>query len=157
MDPFPTDPCFPEDPFAKKRKTTPVESISLGPSRNESGLCAKPDPSIQQTEELISLIHSHLECVEPHTKRFIRVILNNIKLFDKKQHDYGPMNISKFGADGVMVRLSDKIERMINLWSKGKTKETSCESMIDTWQDICNYGAIGEMCLTGAWEGYKDD
>jgi hypothetical protein len=108
-------------------------------------------------EKLIETIFNQLDCVEPHTKRFIKTILKNIQLFDRKQHDYGPMNIDKFGWEGVMIRLSDKLERMINLWNKGAIDDAACESLTDTWQDICNYGAIGEMCQSGLWKEWKND
>ena len=108
-------------------------------------------------EQLTEAIFNTLECKEPQTKRFIKILLDNIRLFDKKQHDYGPMNIAKFSWTGVMIRLSDKLERMINLWNKDETDEAECENLIDTWQDIANYGVIGHMCYTGIWEEYKND
>jgi hypothetical protein len=36
-------------------------------------------------------------------------------LLDKKRKDYGTENIKKFGTKGVLVRVSDKVERLINL------------------------------------------
>ena len=102
-------------------------------------------------ENLIEEIYHSLGCKEPHTKKFIKVMLDCIKLFDIKQHDYGPGNISKFLEVGVIVRLSDKIERLINLWKKGALDMATCESAEDTWQDICNYGAIGLMCRRETW------
>ena len=72
------------------------------------------------------------------------------------------MNIDKFGWEGVMVRLSDKIERLINMWKKSKNRiktplSPENESALDTWQDICNYGAIGYMCHTGLWQQWRKD
>ena len=64
-------------------------------------------------------------------------------LLASKQHDYGHGNITAFGLQGVLVRLSDKVERLINLKSKvGKAKN---ESLADTLRDIVGYCVIALM------------
>ena len=67
----------------------------------------------------------------------------------RKQRDYGVGNIAKFGEYGVVVRLSDKIERLINLHNSGN--EPSNESLDDTWTDVIGYGIIGKMLRADAW------
>ncbi|MBM4076771.1 MAG: DUF1599 domain-containing protein [Planctomycetes bacterium] len=64
-------------------------------------------------------------------------------LLVSKQHDYGHGNITAFGLRGVLVRLSDKIERLNNLQSK-KTKARN-ESLVDTLRDIVGYCVIALM------------
>ena len=72
------------------------------------------------------------------------LIVKDLKdLIIRKQKDYGHGNILKFGQLGVMVRVSDKFERLINLWKKGTTPKN--ETVIDTWQDIANYAIIWLM------------
>ena len=67
-------------------------------------------------EELLAdQIYKQLNCKEPQTKEIIKQFLLDIQLFDKKHSDYGPHNIDKFGIMGVLVRSSDKMERLINL------------------------------------------
>jgi len=61
-------------------------------------------------------------------------------LLCRKQRDYGHGNINSFGAPGVVVRLSDKVERLKNLHSR--QLEPSNESMIDTYDDIVGYCTI---------------
>lgn len=61
----------------------------------------------------------------------------------RKQRDYGPENIRRFGRKGLIVRLHDKIARLENLDSSGQTPEN--ESIQDTLLDIANYCAIGIM------------
>ena len=61
-----------------------------------------------------------------------------------KQHDYGQDNILVFGEEGIMVRLSDKIHRLINLFKKRGTKPQN-ESVQDTFTDIAGYAIIGLM------------
>lgn len=63
-------------------------------------------------------------------------------LIDKRQ-DYGSGNITKFGEFGVLVRASDKLERLINLLEGDK--EPVNESIEDTWKDLRNYAQIALM------------
>lgn len=62
-------------------------------------------------------------------------------LLDHKRADYGTENIRKFGPKGVLVRVSDKIERLINLtWEQ--EKDPNFESIEDTWKDIAGYAIL---------------
>ena len=64
-------------------------------------------------------------------------------LLASKQHDYGHGNITAFGLKGVLVRLSDKVERLINL--KSKKSKAQNESLFDTLRDIVGYCVIALM------------
>lgn len=86
-------------------------------------------------------------------KAFLRMMFRGYRKFCDKQHDYGCGNISKFGELGVLVRVSDKIERLINLLKNGKVPRN--EPIDDAWLDTGNYGFIALMCRTGAWPGVK--
>ena len=62
----------------------------------------------------------------------------------RKQHDYGHGNINRFGIYGVIVRLSDKIERLANLNNIDKPQN---ESRQDTLLDIVGYCVIALMLM----------
>jgi len=109
-------------------------------------------------KSLIDSIYQQLECKELLTKEIIEEFLKDIQLFDKKQGDYGPQNISKFGVIGVLVRSSDKIERLINLYKTSTLKETTTpimqvqdETVENTWADLSVYGAIARTLDKGKW------
>jgi len=61
-------------------------------------------------------------------------------LLDRKRADYGTENIKKFGSQGVLVRVSDKVERLINL--SRKDGQVNFESVEDTWKDIAGYAIL---------------
>jgi len=110
-------------------------------------------------KSLIDSIYQKLECKELLTKEIIEEFLKDIQLFDKKQGDYGPQNISKFGVIGVLVRSSDKIERLVNLFKTSTLVETVTpttrnqdETVADTWADLSVYGAIARTISAGKWE-----
>lgn len=72
------------------------------------------------------------------------------ELFYKKQKDYGPHNIGKSGLLGLLVRMSDKQERMINLIAN-HDGESENEPLTDTYQDLFNYCIITVMVMSGLW------
>ena len=76
-----------------------------------------------------------------------------VKLFAKKQHDYGPGNIAEFGEVGVLVRMNDKMERLKNLVLNGL--EASNESIEDTLDDIASYAIIYKLVRRGKWDRAK--
>ena len=84
----------------------------------------------------------------------LQLALDNVKLFDSKQVDYGSDNIAHNGELGVMVRCTDKVSRMRNLLFKQLKGEDKVnhESLEDTYRDIANYGIIGLMLKKGLWK-----
>jgi len=67
----------------------------------------------------------------------------------KKQRDYGPENIRRFGRQGILIRMHDKIARLENLLATGATPNN--ESIADTFLDIIGYSAIGIMWESGTF------
>lgn len=78
----------------------------------------------------------HFISEKPTTKTLIR-----------KQRDYGPENIARFGRKGLLVRLHDKVARLENLTARGTYPEN--ESIHDNFLDVVGYCAIGVMWETG--------
>jgi hypothetical protein len=70
-------------------------------------------------------------------------------LLASKQHDYGHENINRFGAQGVRVRLWDKISRHENLHGRGFTSMN--ESIQDTLKDMIGYATIYMMVKNGTF------
>ena len=70
----------------------------------------------------------------------------------KKQKDYGPKNISSAPGgplNGLRVRMHDKLSRINHLLDNGADPEN--EALIDSFLDMMNYAAIGQMVLQGKW------
>ena len=66
-----------------------------------------------------------------------------LQLLTLKQSWYGPHNILSFGAAGIVVRVSDKIERLKNLERLHVDPEE--ETLRDTLMDLCGYCVLGVM------------
>ena len=101
-------------------------------------------------ETLEGALFEALGCTEPLTLKFIQVVLSDVTLFDRKQHDYGSANIAEFGLEGVLVRANDKLARLKNLRHKPAAKN---EAVADSWADLSVYGVIARLCLAGEWPG----
>ena len=89
------------------------------------------------------------------------IMNEQLKLFCDKHLDYGMSNISagtqlvnndekEFALTGLWYRLSDKVNRWKNLIiSKRSTRN---EPLIDTYQDIVNYGIIAQLVEKNQWK-----
>jgi len=84
------------------------------------------------------------------------------KMFAAKHMDYGLQNISlggdltnandkKFSLTGLAIRLNDKISRLRNLLTNGRSFVKG-EGMEDTFIDIANYGIIGMLVGRNKWK-----
>lgn len=68
-----------------------------------------------------------------------------LELFTKKNKDYGD-SFSTYGPLGVIVRMSDKINRLISL-NKNGIQMVDDEKIRDTLIDLHNYSAMCVMLL----------
>lgn len=68
-----------------------------------------------------------------------------VKTLIRKQNDYGPENIAKFGITGLTIRMYDKIARLTNLSSSNRKQMVEDEPLFDTALDLIGYCAIGIM------------
>ena len=83
------------------------------------------------------------------------------ELFAKKHLDYGMGNVAagtqlansdekEFAMTGLWYRLSDKINRWKNMIISGRKAQN--ETIIDTFQDVTNYGIIAQLVKRGLWK-----
>ena len=89
------------------------------------------------------------------------IIDEQFELFAKKHLDYGMHNVSagtnldtqdevEFAMTGLWYRLSDKINRWKNMIISGRKAQN--ETLIDTFQDVTNYGIIAQLVRRGMWK-----
>ena len=95
------------------------------------------------------------------TNEFKRIQEEQYKLFCRKQYDYGPMNIAmgtdlskmediKLAITALVVRINDKIKRLINLVIKND-REGVNESVDDSFVDLSVYGVIAQIVRNKKW------
>ena len=67
------------------------------------------------------------------------------ELFSRKNRDYGD-SFATYGPIGVIVRMGDKIKRLISVSTNG-VQMVNNESLRDTLIDLHNYAAMGIMLM----------
>jgi hypothetical protein len=82
---------------------------------------------------------------ETRIDQMVKVHSEALELFSKKNADYGDA-FATYGTVGVIVRMGDKIQRLISVSNKGVAL-VDTESLRDTLIDLHNYAAMGVMLL----------
>jgi len=93
---------------------------------------------------------------------FKKIQAEHYQTFCKKQFDYGPGNISlgssltspeerKASISAIVVRLNDKMQRLINLVLRKGITEAVNESVFDAFLDASVYSIIAEIVNRGKW------
>jgi len=95
------------------------------------------------------------------TTEFKKLQREQYELFLKKQHDYGPGNISvgtmlqttdevHLALTGLWFRMNDKIQRLKNMLMS-KRESAVDEPMEDAYLDVSNYGIMATIVKNGKW------
>ena len=103
----------------------------------------------------------YIEKNYPQTAKCFKAIQHEqYVLFCRKQKDYGSSNITlggdmeneddvKFALKGLIIRMNDKLNRMLNLVRKQLIPEN--EPLEDAFMDISIYGIIAMIVNDGSW------
>ena len=95
------------------------------------------------------------------TREFKRLQREQYELFCRKQHDYGPGNISvgtmlqtdeevHLSLTGLWFRMNDKIQRLKTLIMTGRESAVD-EPLEDAYLDVSNYGIMATIVKNGKW------
>ena len=96
------------------------------------------------------------------TTEFKRLQKEQYELFCRKQHDYGPGNISvgtqlqtsdeiHLSLTGLWFRMNDKIQRLKTLLMGNRGNAVEGEPMEDAYLDVSNYGIMATIVKNGKW------
>ena len=99
-------------------------------------------------EAVVPACYSHDTLMQ--TKKLLAVMAEYATLFSAKQEAYSRGNIDAFGELGVLVRASDKVNRLKSLIVEHRVNDLP-ETVRDTWTDLLGYAAIGLMTHDGTW------
>ena len=105
----------------------------------------------------------YIEKEFPETaKEFQKLQFEQWETFCKKQMDYGPSNIAmgtslrtdeerRLSKIGLIVRINDKIQRLMNLIVKKGGAEGAAEPALDAFSDLANYGIMAQIVANKKW------
>jgi hypothetical protein len=82
---------------------------------------------------------------ENRINQMTAVQVEALELFKRKNADYGDA-FATYGTVGVIVRMGDKMQRLISVTNKGVSL-VDTESLRDTLIDLYNYAAMGVMLI----------
>ena len=107
-----------------------------------------------QGEIIVEQLARVLDVQTDMGKEFIRQMLVNASLFDRKQRDYGSGNYLMFGQKGAIMRCNDKLMRLKKLVFDAPANSTLPvnEPVGETWDDLANIAVIGRLCERGVWK-----
>ena len=123
------------------------------------------DPADDLERKVTNEVHPVVEQMETEwpemTKEFRRLQRQQYELFLKKQHDYGPGNISvgtmlqtpeeiQLSLTGLWFRMNDKIQRLKNMLMSQRESAVD-EPMEDAYLDVSNYGIMATIVKNGKW------
>lgn len=135
------------DIFSLVRTGTKVDLDSLRRNLDSfiSSLFDKPGGKVSAAVKFANLGADAIEVAK--SEGYLLVQATTTKTLIGKQRDYGPENISRFGRQGLLVRLHDKVARLENLAARGSAPQN--ESIHDNFLDVVGYCAIGIMWERG--------
>tara|TARA_A100001201_G_scaffold138648_1_gene129763 strand:+ start:1285 stop:1668 length:384 start_codon:yes stop_codon:yes gene_type:complete len=121
----------------------------------------KESKSVTYTEDVHPIVEQMEKEWPEMTKEFKRLQREQYELFLKKQHDYGPGNISvgtmlqtadevHLALTGLWFRMNDKIQRLKTMLLSRRESAVD-EPMEDAYLDVSNYGIMATIVKNGKW------
>jgi len=121
----------------------------------------KESNTVSYTEDTHPVVEQMEKEWPEMTKEFKRLQREQYELFLKKQHDYGPGNISvgtmlqtqdevHLALTGLWFRMNDKIQRLKTMLLSRRESAVD-EPMEDAYLDVSNYGIMATIVKNGKW------
>ena len=121
----------------------------------------KESKSVSYTEDVHPVVEQMEKEWPEMTKEFKRLQREQYELFLKKQHDYGPGNISvgtmlqtqdevHLALTGLWFRMNDKIQRLKTMLLSRRESAVD-DPMEDAYLDVSNYGIMATIVKNGKW------
>ena len=141
-----------------------VETPKVKVVTQETDLTVKGDNEVETKHKTTKSINP-IKFIEEHypgtANEFKKIQQEQYEVFCKKQMDYGPSNISmgtgvgeainkKLSTTALVVRINDKIQRLLNLVVTNDRKAQN-EPIEDAFKDLSVYGIIAQIVKNGKW------
>jgi hypothetical protein len=68
-----------------------------------------------------------------------------VELLATKRLAYGTDNLTRFGSMGILIRMSDKFDRLLHRYRDGldSVGGMDADTVEDTWMDLVGYALLG--------------
>lgn len=98
--------------------------------------------------KIVGIVAKQLELENEISTKFISEALHAIKTFDSKHTEKGLAKLDKFGAAGVIIKMDEKYESLVEYYGPGTTDKLDTEK---TWEDVAVYALMGKIIQKGDW------
>lgn len=96
-------------------------------------------------------IKDNVKPVEDNINPSFKDVLDKLNsIYEAKNKDYGSSfdkTFEEFGTTALLIRLSDKYNRLVSLHKNNNQNEVKDESFSDTLLDLANYAILGYLAL----------
>lgn len=148
----------PYDPFGNRWEEHPASADHHEKKKKKKKNKVKDEPTVHYGRTATEILKEEYPTIY---NGYMGIVEEQLELFAKKHLDYGMSNISAgtslssqdergFAITGLWYRINDKVNRWKNLLIS--TRGNYNESLIDTYQDIVNYGIIVQLVEKGKWK-----
>ncbi len=130
---------------------------AIGKAKPVDPIVVPPIPAVTEEPSALEVLKEEYPLIY---RGYKEVVDEQFELFAKKHLDYGMHNVSagtnletpeevEFAMTGLYYRISDKINRWKNMIISQRKAQN--ETILDTFQDITNYGIIAQLVSKGMW------
>lgn len=103
----------------------------------------------EKVDKITEVIAKQLELENEISKKFVAEALHAVKTFDSKHTEKGLSKLDKFGAMGVIVRMDEKYESLVDMYDGGEIDEPKA---LKAWQDVAVYSLMGRIIQKNEWK-----
>ena len=106
----------------------------------------------EKFDKLIELVGKQLEVNNDFSRKFIREALDSIVRFDIKHTEKGLGEFGKFGPFGVVVKMDEKYQELLENYKNGNSGKFPKEILEKDWEDLAIYALMGLLIEKGEWK-----
>ena len=103
----------------------------------------------EKVDKIVEVIAKQLELENGISKKFVAEALHAIKTFDAKHTEKGLAKLDKFGAMGIIIKMDDKYESLVDMYDGGDIDEPKA---LKAWQDVAVYSLMGRIIQKDEWK-----
>lgn len=104
-------------------------------------------------DKIVGIVAKQLELENDISSKFISEALHAIKTFDGKHTEKGLAKLDKFGAMGVVIKMDDKYQILVDQYDPKSDNETMTdEGLQKLWEDVAVYSLMGRIIEKGDWK-----
>ena len=104
----------------------------------------------EKFNKIIDLLMKQLNFKNDFSRKFIAKSLKAVQVFDENHTEKGLSNYSEFGAIAILIKMSEKLNKLKQIY-KNEIKIDKSEEL-KIWEDCSVYSLMGELIASDQWK-----